>query len=302
MEKSKQAEAEPLMSKAEKGDIQHVAKVDLCKKSAELDQVVVDGHTDVTVKNVQDLGENSNVTEEVNDIEMESLSDTSDMERDKDDLEENKGSCEVSTTRDDESAASDGGFYNVNTVDDDDDNVCENDAPIEECETLTNDERENNSTFNVVPECEDKTKGIIDLPNDQDTIKENKDNETLKDDKDEPDPKTEETLVTLDEEEQEQSGTNVSEMCQTETDRTALPGQITDNEESMVSKRSVKRQTSRRSVTFSDDEKIEKDETTAKSPDKQPIKPRKSRMQILDEIASAATEVADDFDSIGKNR
>ena len=296
MEKSKQTEAEPLMSKAEKGDIQHVAKVDLCKKSAELDQVVVDGHTDVTVKNVQDLGENSNVTEEVNDIEMESLSDTSDMERDKDDLEENKGSCEVSTTRDDESAASDGGFYNVNTVDDDDDNVCENDAPIEECETLTNDdEREDNSMFNGIPECEGKTKGTI--SDDQDAI-----NETLTDDKDEHDPKTEETLVTLDEE-QEQSRTNVSEMCQIETDNTTvLPGQITDNEESMVSKRSVKRQMSRRSVTFSDDEKTDKDENTAKSPDKRPIKPRKSRIQILDEIASAATQVADDFDSIGKNR
>ena len=297
MEKSKQAEAEPLMSKAEKGDIQHVAKVDLCKKSAELDQVVVDGHTDVTVKNVQDLGENSNVTEEVNDIEMESLSETSDIETEKDDLEENKGNCEVGIARDHENAASDGGFYNVNTVDDDNDNVCENDAPIEACESLTNDdEREDNSMFNGIPECEGKTKGTI--SDDQDAI-----NETLTDDKDEHDPKTEETLVTLGEKEQEQSGTNVSEMCQTEIDNTTvLPGQITDNEESMVSKRSVKRQTSRRSVTFSDDEKTDKDENTEKSPDKRPIKPRKSRMHILDEIASAATEVADDFDSIGKNR
>ena len=302
MEKSKQGETEPLMSKAEKGDIQHVAKVDLCAKNAELDQVVVDDRTDVAVKNVQDLGENNNATEEINDIEMESLSDTSDIETVKDDLEENKGNCEVGTARDHESAASDGGFYNVNTIDDDDDNVCENDASIEACETLTNDdEREDNSKFNVVPECKNKPTETI--SDDQDTIKENKDNETLTDDKDEPDPRTKETLVTLDEEEQEQSGTNVSEMCQTETDNnTVLPGQITDSEESMVSKRSVKRQTSRRSVTFSDDEKTDKDENTATSPDKRPIKPRKSRMQILDEIASAATEVADDFDSIGKNR
>ena len=284
MEKSKQGEAEPLMSKAEKGDIQPVVKVDLCAKNAELDQVVVDGRTDVTMSNVQDLGEN--VTEEINDIEMESLCDTSDIETEKDDLEENKGNCDISTVRDNESTASDEGFYNVNTIDDDD-NVGENDTPIESGETLTNDdEHEDNSKFNVVPECEDKTKGAI--SDDLSTIKENKDNETLTDDKDELDPKTEETLVTLDEElEQEQSGPNVSEMCQTETDRTVLPGQITDHEESMVSKRSFKRQTSRRSVTFSDDEKTEKDEYTAKSPDKRPIKPRKSRMQILDEIASA---------------
>ena len=301
MEKSKQAEAEPLMSKAEKGDIQHVAKVDLCAKNAELDQVVVDGRTDVAVNNVQNQGENNNVTEEVNDIEMENLSETSDIETEKDDLEENKGNCEVSTKRDAESAASDEGFYNVNTIDDDD-NVCENDTPIEASETLTNDdEHEDNFKFNVVRECDDKTKGII--SNDQDTVRENKDNETLTEDKDYPDPKTEETLVTLDEEEQEQSGINVSEMCQTETDNTTvLPGQITDSEESMVWKRSLKRQMSRRSVTFSEDEKTDKNENIATSPDKRPIKPRKSRMQILDEIASAATEAADDFDSIGKNR
>ena len=300
MENSKQGEAEPMMSKAEKGDIQPLAKVDLCAQNTELDQVVVDGHTDVTVKNVQDFRKNNNVTEEVNDIEKESLSDASAIETEKDDLEENKQNCEVSTTRDDESGASDGGFSNVTSIDDDD-NVCENDASIEACETLRNDgEREDNAMPNVIPECEDKIKGT--LPDDEGTIKENKDNETLTDDKDEPDPKTEETLVTLDEE-HEQSETNVSEMCQTETDNTTvLPGQITDNEESMVSKKSVKRQTSRRSVTFSDDEKTEKDENTVKSPDKRPIKPRKSRMQILDEIASATTEVADDFDSIGKNR
>ena len=300
MEQSKRGEAEPLMSKAEKGDIQPVAKVDLCTKSDELDQVVVDGQTEVILNNVQGLVENNNVTEQISQIEMESLSETSDIETEKDDLEGNKGNREVSAAINDERAASDECFYNVAPIDDDD-NACENDAPIEACETSANDdEREDDSKLNVVPECDVITMETI--SNDPNTVKENRDNETLTDDKDEPDPRTEGTLVTLDEEDHEQSGTNVSEMWQTQTDNTVLPGQTTSNEEAMVSKRSVKRQMSRRSVTFSDDEKTEKDENTPRSPDRQPIKPRKSRMQILDEIASAATEVADDFDSIGKNR
>ena len=295
MKKSQQGEAEPLMSKAEKGDIQHVAKVDKSARNAELDQIVVDGHTTVAVNNVQDLGENDNVKEEINDIEMESLSETFDVETERGEPQENKRNQEVHTARDDDSATSDEGFHNA-TINDDDDNVYENFSPVESCETLTNDD-EGEKT--AIAECDDKS--VETISNDLNTIKANKYSDTSTDDKDEPDAENDETLGTLDAE-QKETRTNVSEFCQTETDNTILPGQISDSEESMVSKKSIRRQTSRKSVTFSDDEKTEKDENKTNSQERQPIKPRKSRMQILDEIASAATEVADDFDSIGKNR
>ena len=86
-----------------------------------------------------------------------------------------------------------------------------------------------------------------------------------------------------------------------ETERTTLPGQITDNEDSVVSKKSLIRQASRPSVTFSENDKKEENrQHTEEGIGKQPVKSCKSRMQILDEIASAATEVTDDFDTVGK--
>ena len=88
-----------------------------------------------------------------------------------------------------------------------------------------------------------------------------------------------------------------------ETESKILPGQITDNEDSIWSKKSLVRQASSRSVTFSEnDKKEDKGQHIEKSTEKQPVKTRMSRMQILDEIASAATEVTDDFDTVGKSR
>ena len=296
MEKSQQGEAEPLMSKAEKGDIRHVVKVDITTstRNDELHQVVVDGHTTGAENNVQDLGEKNNVTEEINDIEMESLSETFDVETEKVDPQEKKRNQEVNRAREDDRATSDEGFHNVMIFDDD--NVCENCSPAESCETFTNDDEDEE---NVVAERDDKN--VETIPNDLNMVKVNKNNDTSTEDKDKPYPKNSETLDTPDEE-QKQTRASVSELCQTESDNTFLPGQISDNEESMVSKKSIKRQLSRKSVTFSDDEKTEKEDSKTNYQERQPIKPRKSRMQILDEIASAATEVVDDFDSIGKNR
>ena len=96
---------------------------------------------------------------------------------------------------------------------------------------------------------------------------------------------------------------NTEEMGRSESQSTIIPGQITDNEESTVSKKSLISRASRRSVTFSDTEQKKTDEKTLeKVAGKEPVKIRKSRMQILDEIASATSEVVDDFDTAGKNR
>ena len=114
---------------------------------------------------------------------------------------------------------------------------------------------------------------------------------------------SQEDLSTKEEAEEKEKTEDPSEMYPGENGSTAPPEQVTDNEESEVLQKSIISQDSRRSVTFSvDDKATEMDKNIHESPQKQPFKTRKSRMQILDEIASAATEVADDFDSIGKNR
>ena len=95
---------------------------------------------------------------------------------------------------------------------------------------------------------------------------------------------------------------DIAEMGQSESHSPIIPGQITDNEDSIVSNKGLISQTSRQSVTFSDTEKKETDEKTLeKVVGTEPVKTRKSLMQILDEIASAATGVVD-FDTAGKNR